>query len=167
VDTGRKLKGLQRAFVDHLYSTQRLSLLQNRELELVSEPGESAAAFRGRCQAAALKEAEQAVELTKAKFGPKFEALGAELPADPRTRKSGGFLDWITSLVSSKQPSGPPATRQEEKERRLTGDYLAKLAEIREKWKHVGEEATPVEVKPRKVDIHVTHFGLAWVPASR
>jgi hypothetical protein len=165
LDTGRKLNALEKAFANYLYSSQKLSLLQNRPLELVSEPGEDAASFQARCRAAAQKEAEQAVEVTRAKFQPRFEALGVELPDDPAlARSSSTIWDWITSLASSKQPSGPPSSRQEEKERKLTGDYLAKLAEIREKWKHIGDQATPIEVKPRKVDVHVTHFGLAWVP---
>jgi hypothetical protein len=51
--------------------------------------------------------------------------------------------------------------------RKLTTDYEAKRAEIMEKWKRVGEEAGPIQVKPRKVDVRVTHFGIAWVPFVR
>ena len=40
-------------------------------------------------------------------------------------------------------------------------------AEIEVKWKRVGEEATAIQVKPRKADVHVTHFGLAWAPFWR
>jgi hypothetical protein len=168
VDTGRKLKALEKAFIDYLYSTHKLSLLQNRTLELVSEPGESAEAFRQRCHAAAVEEARQAIDMTKVKFQPKFEALGLELPNDPAAPKgNGSFWDWLVSFAVPKPPTGPPATRQEEKERKLTGDYLAKIAEIHEKWKRIGEEATTIEVKPRKADVRVTHFGLAWVPQPR
>jgi hypothetical protein len=168
VDTGRKLKLLERSFADYLYSTQKLSLWQNRTLELVSEPGESAEAFRQRCHAAAAEEARQAIEMTKVKFGPKFEALGLELPDDPTKPKSSGSLwNWLFSSSPPKPPSGRPKTRQEEKERKLTGDYLAKIAEIHEKWKRAGEEVSPIEIKPRKLDVCVTHFGLAWVPGAR
>ena len=38
----------------------------------------------------------------------------------------------------------------------------SKVAEIEAKWKRVGGEATAIQVKPRKADVHVTHFGLAW-----
>ncbi len=164
VDTGRKLKTLERAFADYLYSTQKLSLLQNRTLELVSEPGESAEAFRQRCHAAAVEEARQAIEMTKAKFRPKFEALDSELPADPATPKSNGsFWDWLVSFATPK-PTAARSNGKEEKIRKITGDYYSKLAEIHEKWKRVGEEAAPIEVKPRKADVRVTHFGLAWLP---
>ena len=80
------------------------------------------------------------------------------------------FVIAALVLVSSlgvackSRPSGPPASKQEEKERKLEADYESKRNEIREKWKNVGEEATPVQVKPRKVDVRVTIFGLAWVP---
>ncbi len=167
VDTGRKLKALERAFADYLYSTQKLSLWQNRSLELISEPGESAEAFRQRCHTAAAEEARQAIDMTKVKFGPKFEALDSKLPDDPALPKSSGSLwDWLVSFSPLSQSSRPDP-RQESKVRKLTGDYLAKIAEIHEKWKRVGEEAMPIEIKPRKLDVRVTHFGLAWVPIGR
>ena len=42
-----------------------------------------------------------------------------------------------------------------------------RVAEITEKWRRVGEEATAIQVKPRKADVRVTHFGLAWAPHWR
>src|SRR5206468_2009784 len=43
LDTGKKLKALERGFVEYLYATRKLSLFENRPLELVSAPGESEA----------------------------------------------------------------------------------------------------------------------------
>jgi hypothetical protein len=169
LDTGRKLKSLERAFADYLYSTQKLALLENRALGLVSEPGETGDHFRDRCRAAAVQQAEQALALEKVKFTPKFEALDADLPdAAPEQEKSGGsWLGWIFTTAPAKPAPGPASSRQEEKVRKLTADYLAKKAEIAEKWKRIGDEATPIQVKPRKADVHVTHFGLGWVPCWR
>ncbi len=165
LDTGRKLKALEKAFADWLYSTQKLSLFENRALGLVSAPGEGLTAFRGRCRLAAVEQAEKALAMEKVKFAPKFEALGMALPEEP-VKKSVGFWSWLTASVTpvKQKPSGPAATRLEEKQRKLTADYQSKKNEICEKWKNVGEQATPVEVKPRKTDVHVTHFGLAWAP---
>jgi hypothetical protein len=165
LDTGRKLKTLEKAFAEWLYSTKKLGLFQNRTLGLVSAPGESLADFRGRCRLAAVEQAEKALAMEKVKFKPKFEALGMSLPED-LVKKTAGFWWWLTATVTpiAKKPTGPAPSRQEEKQRKLAGDYQSKKNEICEKWKNVGEEATPVEVKPRKTDIRVTLFGLAWAP---
>ncbi len=165
LDTGRKLKALEKAFADWLYSTQKLGLFRNRILGLVSDPGESLADFRGRCRLGAQARAEEALKMEKVKFAPKFEALGMDLPEEP-VKKSVGFWSWLTASVTpvARKPSGPAASRQEEKQRKLAGDYQSKKNEICEKWKNAGEEVTPVEVKPRKTDVRVTHFGLAWAP---
>ena len=79
LDTGRKVKALEKAFVEHLYTTRKLSLWENRTLGLLSTPGETEAAFRGRCRAAADVEKKQALEMEKVKFRPKFEALDIAL----------------------------------------------------------------------------------------
>ena len=47
LDTGRKLKTLEKAFLDHLAGTMKLALFENRTLKLVSDPGETQAAFSG------------------------------------------------------------------------------------------------------------------------
>jgi hypothetical protein len=148
LDTARKLKTLEKGFADFIYSVEKLPLFENRTLELVSAPGEKEERFRGRCKKAAEEHARQALEMERIKFTPKFEALGVKVPDLSRPRK----------------PAGPSQDKQEEKVRKLEADYRSRCDEVREKWKRVGEEATPIQVKPRKVDIHVTHFGLAWVP---
>ena len=163
LDTSRKLRSLEKAFVDHLYSTRKLSMFENRALKLVSEPGEAVEVFQQRCRLAAAQEAKQALEMEKVKFKPKFEALDATVPNFGGAKDKPGLLDWVGSLVSSKS-TDPKEARQEEKLRKLTGDYQAKCAEIAEKWKRVGEEATAIQLKPRKADVRLTHFGLAWVP---
>lgn len=174
MDTGRKLKALEKAFADHLYSNEKLPLWQNRSLELVSEPGEAREAFQERCRAAARQEADAALQLERAKFAPKFEALDAALPEEEPPHKDGGsWLDWINPFKATEtdQPATKAEVRQqarrEEKVRKLTADYQAKKAEIAVKWKRIGEECDGVQVKPRKADVRVTHFGLAWVPGKK
>jgi hypothetical protein len=165
LDTGRKLKSLEKAFTDWLYGARKLPLFENRTLGLVSNPGEKLEAFRDRCRAAAGQQAQHALEMEKVKFGPKFEALGMTLPEEP-VQKTAGFWSGLVASVKpvSKAPSGPPASRQEEKQRKLAADYQSKKNEIFERWKRAGEEYTTIEVKPRKADVRVTHFGLAWTP---
>jgi hypothetical protein len=156
LDTGKKLKALERAFIEFLYAAQKLALFENRTLGLVGEPGEGEQDFRKRCEAAAEQEKQKALEMERVKFAPKFEALeataGDEAPAKGRgrtARKSGSV------------------SRQEEKRRKLQADYQSKQDEITEKWRRIGEEATPIQLKPRKADVRVTHFGIGWAPYWR
>jgi hypothetical protein len=157
LDTVRKLKALEKAFAEYLYGSQRLSLYENHTLELTSAAGETLAAFQERCRSAAKVEMQKALEMEKLKFAPKFEALDMNIEEESKSL-GGAVLGW---MFGSKSASSP---RQEEKQRRLRGDYQGKCAEIEEKWKRAGEEATPIQVKPRKSDVRVTRFGLAWVP---
>jgi hypothetical protein len=164
LDTGRKLKALEKAFADYVYSTQKLALYENRALGLVSEPGEAEASFRGRCRLAAQEKILKGFEMERAKFGPKFETLDAELPDEAGAKKGGSFWGGLLNFGGSPAKKAKGAGKQEEKLRKLQADYQAKRNEIEEKWKHAADEVAPVEVKPRKADVRVTHFGLAWVP---
>lgn len=166
LDTGRKLKTLEKAFAEHLYSTQKLSLFENRSLALMSHPGETLEAFRDRCRSAAAAGARQALDLEKAKFAPRFAALDLSLPPDESEVKKGGSLfGWLFGSAATKASPAAAGARGEAKQRKLEADYQSKRNEIREKWRRLGEEATPVQLKPRKSDVRVTHFGLAWVAA--
>jgi hypothetical protein len=166
VDTGRKLKSLEKGFVEYLYSTQKLSLMENRTLQLISAPGESEASFRKRCREAAEQQARAALDLERAKFQPKFDALGLDMPDD--VPKKGGFLSFFgIGGSSSKSRSSSSSQRGEEKQRKLEADYESKKAEIKKKWERSGDEFTPLQIKPRKADIRMTHFGLAWLPFWR
>jgi hypothetical protein len=104
--------------------------------------------------------------LERAKFAPRFAALDMALPADePEAKKGGSLFGWLFGSSAPKPAASSGGGREEAKQRKLEADYQSKRNEIREKWKRAGEEATPVQVKPRKSDVRVTHFGLAWVPA--
>ena len=46
----------------------------------------------------------------------------------------------------------------------LEADLQAKKDEITERYRRLGEDADELQIKPRKVDIRVTHFGIAWAP---
>ena len=78
MDTGRKLKALEKAFGEHLYATRKLSLWENRTLGLLSRPGETEADFRTRCRAAAEEQAKQAVEMEKGKISAEVRVAGRE-----------------------------------------------------------------------------------------
>lgn len=183
LNTVKKLKSLERTFVEFLYGNAKLALCKNRALDLTSEPGEDVLSFQQRCQAAARKQAEQAVMTEQVKYRAKFEALGASMPDDTpeavRTEKEeSSFIDWFNPfrIFSSSGEAEKPAPsakdkakadRRAESLRKLEGEWLAKRAAILEKWKQVGEDYDELQLKPRKTDIQVTHFGLAWTPFWR
>jgi hypothetical protein len=178
LDTGRKLKALENAFADYLHGAQKLALHENRTLGLVREPGEALGEFLRRCRAAAEQERDKALELERAKFRPKFQALGAELPAERAPRAARGaalsLLLWVLGWLnpfrwfsSRKQPGRRSGGKQDEKVRKLRTDYESKRAEIFTRWQQAAEEVTPLQLKPRKADVRVTHFGLAWAPFWR
>jgi Helicase HerA, central domain len=135
IDTGKKLKAIEKAFGEFLFGGQKLSLHENRDLELVSAPGESMELFRLRCRKAADEAKGRALELERIKFKPRLEA------AHQSTGKG-----------------------REDRIARLEADYQAKQDEIAELYRRLGEEADELQIKPRKMDIRVTHFGIAWAP---
>jgi hypothetical protein len=68
LDTGRKLKAMEKAFAEWLYNTKKVSLVENRTLGLVSAPGEARSAFQGRCRLAAVEQAKKALAMEKVKL---------------------------------------------------------------------------------------------------
>jgi hypothetical protein len=160
LNTARKMKSLEKSFADHLYSNARLPLFENAELGLVSEPGEDIVAFRGRCRQAAGKEAEKALAANQSRYEQKFNALGVPMPE--------GHYREEESLLASFNPlnwfrSGPsPAARDQIN--KLHSEWLIKQSEIIAQWKKVGEEYAENTLAPRRQDVQVTQFGLAWAP---
>jgi hypothetical protein len=65
-------------------------------------------------------------------------------------------LWWIGWTAREQQPAG--------KVGRLQAEWFARQAGIYEKWKQVGEEYQDVPLTPRRQDVQVTTFGLAWAP---
>jgi hypothetical protein len=169
LNTAKKLTGLKRGFTDFLYGNAKFALYVNGTLELVSAPGEDAPAFQERCREGARRAAERALDAEKRKYEPKFRVLHAEMP-DPAAEKQGD--SWWSNLslglfgmgwASPRPPTRLPAKEQAKLDA-LEDDWRKKWEEIRQKWQRAGEEYTELQLTPRKTDIQVTHFGLAWVP---
>jgi hypothetical protein len=154
------MKPLEKSFADHLYGNARLVLLENAELGLISEPGEDVVTFRERCRRAAAQEAEKALAANKAKYEKKFNALGVPLPQ--------GHYREEESLFASFNPltwfrSGPTPAEKDQINK-LHSEWLTKHAEILDQWKKTGDEYTENTLAPRRQDVQVTLFGLAWAP---
>jgi hypothetical protein len=169
--TAKNWRALERSFTDYLCANAQLALLENRKLGLVSEAGEDGQAFGLRCRAAARQEAEKALAAERIKFGPRFAALGAQLPEERPIvieDHSASWLDWLSfrSSPPSKPASVPLTKRQEGRLQTLEEAWRAKKAEIADKWKRLGEDFAELLLTPKKSGIRVTHFGLAWTPRS-
>jgi hypothetical protein len=166
--SARKLKTLEKALADFLYTDARLRLFENEKLGLVSRPGEDVLEFQRRCREAARQEAERAVAAEKLKYRPRFEALGAAMPEGPAAPSSGGLLKlvnplWWLGLAGKQEPPG----RGQDKVARLEGEWLAKQSALYERWQQVGEEHEDVPLRPRRDDVQITSLALAWVPFWR
>ncbi|HJT76649.1 MAG TPA: hypothetical protein VJ739_05560, partial [Gemmataceae bacterium] len=167
LSTGKKVNTLKRAFADFLHGNAKLALLVNDRLGLVSQAGEDVLAFQERCRAAAAKEAAQALEAAKQKFAPKFQALGAEVPEEGNGKGAGSWSEFAWSLFARTVTPAPAARRTEKQQaklRDLEAEWRERRAEVAATWRAAGDEYAEVQLTPRKADVQVTHFGLAWVP---
>jgi hypothetical protein len=155
----RKLKSLEKTLAEHLYSNARLVLLENAKLGLTSEPGEDIVAFRERCRLAVRQEAEKILAAEKLKFEPKFLALGVPIP-DGHVRGEESLLDTFNPLNWFR---AAPKKTDESKIDQLHSEWLIKQADIVAQWKKVGDEYAENTLAPRRQDVQVTQFGLAWL----
>jgi hypothetical protein len=168
LNAAKKWKSLEKAFGDFLRDNAKVALLENRKLGLVSEPSEDAQAFSLRCRAAARREAEKALATEKVKFGPRYAALGVQLPEERPVaeEQSAGWLGWLSFFAREPvQPASQPLNaKQQARLNDLENAWHAKKAEIADKWKRLGEDIAELPLTPRKSDVRVTEFGLAWLP---
>jgi hypothetical protein len=170
VNTARKLKALEKALAGYLYGNARLRLFENRKLGLVSQPQEDLLAFGQRCREAALREAGKAYEAERLKYLPKFNALNLPMPSLSTEQRSGadtgGVLSWVLAPLKLGASAvravagAQPTKRQVE----LEAEWKGRVAALYEKWRQIGEDHGELLLTPRKVDVQVTTFGLAWAP---
>jgi hypothetical protein len=176
VNAGKKLKALEKSFADFLHGHAKLTLLHNRPLALGGEPGEDIVAFRLRCQTVARQQAEQALAGERPKYRAKFAALQAQLPEErPQPAEADqSVFGWFNPFRLFQTPEPPPKqaaskeqTRQRTALHKLEAEWQARQAAIYEKWQRAAVDYNEVLLKPRRTDIRVTHFGLAWAPYWR
>jgi hypothetical protein len=133
----RKLKGLERSLLKHVYESAELALYQNRSLGLVSEPDEEPEAFARRCKEVARRRAEPEVEKLRAEHQPALDEL------------------------SAKHGSGSPKVDE------ARARWHAALERVRRDWDKKAQDVKDLLLRPRKADIRVTHFGIGWAPLRR
>ncbi|MFM7149018.1 MAG: helicase HerA domain-containing protein, partial [Gemmataceae bacterium] len=138
IDTARKVKSQEKDFLEFLYRNLKLNLWKSPGMDLISNPDETREEFLIRCKDEAKKRAEAERNRERIKFEPRMDAV--------RKSSSRGKEDRLA---------------------RLEGDLKARENAIDEKARRWGEEVVELQIKPRKVDIRVSHFGLAWAPFWR
>ena len=81
------------------------------------------------------------------------------------------WRDWLFGWMPFFAPSPPKAApltphqlKAAEAKRKLQDEWRQKVAAVAEKWKKFAEESAELQLKARKTDIRITHFGLAWAP---
>ena len=57
-----------------------------------------------------------------------------------------------------------PTRTEESTINQLHSEWLVKQADIVAQWTKVGEEYTENALAPRRQDVQITQFGLAWLP---
>src|SRR5262249_26461106 len=120
-----------------------------------SDPRDDLPAFTRRCQEAAHREGGKAYEAERLKYLPKFNALNLPMPSlSEQQTAGGGILSWLLGSAPAKTP----------KQVALEAEWKGRVAALFEKWRQIGEEHTELLLTPRKVDVQVTAFGLAWAP---
>ncbi len=169
INSARKLKALEKAYADYLYGNARLRLYENKKLGLVSEPQEDLLAFTQRCRESAVREAGRAYEAERLKFLPKFNALNlpmTALSAEQRTGSDGGVLSWMLAplKLGASAVKAVTGTQPTKKQAQLEAEWKGRIAALYEKWRQIGEDHTELLLTPRKVDVQVRLFGLAWAP---
>jgi hypothetical protein len=58
----------------------------------------------------------------------------------------------------------PKNPRPSKKQIDLEAEYKGKVGTLYEKWRQIGKDHGEVLLTPRKVDVQVTLFALAWTP---
>ena len=168
INSAKKLKALEKTFAEFVYGTARLRLFENKKLGLVSAPQEDVQTFQHRCRDAAFAEAAKGHDAERVKYLPRFNALGVPLPAFSPVKteeKRGSILEWM--LLSPFKLGAPVVntlTPPSKKQIDLEAEYKGKVGALYEKWRQIGEDHGEVLLTPRKVDVQVTTFALAWGP---
>lgn len=195
LNDGKKLRALERSFVEFLYANAVQVIHHNRHFGLCSEADEDFEAFLERCRAAARTAMEAEVADLERKFRKRLEALDVSLRAakteleqsqamlqrrkNEELLKSGSsilrtLLGWGRSTPKLPQSdyagerrvqraSSEVEKRRLERER-FVAEYHQSIAAIRDKWQQKAEDVRELRISPRKSDIRILAFGLAWTP---
>jgi DNA helicase HerA-like ATPase len=172
----KKIKVLQKTFGDFLYTSARMALLESdAKLGLRSSPGEDLPSFQARCRTAARQQAEAALKKAEADYLAERQPLAEKLPAAPAPPPPSIFdlpvLNWFkqspSKIVLGPEADNRTVARARERLEKLDADWQEQQRKLLREWDEAGNRYAELMLTPRKADIRVAHFGLAWVPYWR
>lgn len=82
--SARKLSPITKKYIDHIYRSAELPLLENEELKMMSQPNESAQEFAARCEDAADELEDAEVEKIQARYDKQIDRLQDKLRKEER-----------------------------------------------------------------------------------
>jgi len=194
VNDSKKLKTQEKSLVEFLYSQAAVTVFQNKAVELCSETDEDYDSFKKRCTEEAKRKSEVELSELQAKYRVKLAPLESSLrdshselqktraefrAPDQVINQGGSLLDFLWSWskparqpvqVNTAEVGRRMKKQQTEIERRESAlekakaDWEAAVNRLQVKWQQKAEEIKEVRLSPRKSDIRITHFGLAWAP---
>jgi len=164
----KKVKALEKAFGDSLTGF-KVMVPTNATLKMSCDSSETPDAFRARCQSVAWRDFEKKLAAEKQPYETEFKRYGVSMPADEPVDANAPWPErWRQFLRSSPvQRTSPAATlsaKQKTELENLESEWHGVRAGIAENSKHAAEQITEMALTPKKSDIKVLHFGLAWAP---
>jgi D-glycero-alpha-D-manno-heptose-7-phosphate kinase len=170
---------------DQVAERERLDLLHNPALGLLSAPGESREDFIDRCMEAALEQSGEALHRHESTFRLRMEQVreryehDRKLALQEREREGGEHeeqpapVNWgqiVHDILSGREPTMPDASTP------LEVDYLGKVRQHRRQWERdratLDEETRDrarqierVEVQPEASNIQIERHFIVWARA--
>ncbi|VTR98598.1 ATP-binding protein [Tuwongella immobilis] len=177
--SARKFASYRKELNDTLYREAKLALLENEELDLRSEPGEDVAQFIDRCRVAARQRAEREIATAAPAIERKLAPLRAKLPTPPPpappepTNLVGKLFGWMFPggrpspskiVVSEHTPAEKAALKAKADYDQILAEWEQRKAFLLLEAERIAQQYAEILLKPRKTDIAITQFGLAWTP---
>ncbi|MCU0522914.1 MAG: ATP-binding protein [Anaerolineae bacterium] len=177
INDSKKLTALRGALEDHLYRSLSFKLLYSPATKLYTKPGESERDFRARVSQVARELRDDEVDTLEDRFKSRLNTLEdrlrtAQVALDKREttarqRKQDAAIstaETVFSLFSGRRRSISSAARKVTQATTTKADIRAaeeKVADV-----EADIEALKADMNtPRRTDVEVTLFALAWVPS--
>src|SRR5262249_41759329 len=147
----------------------KFSFPSSKELNLSIGEEESEEAFRRRCQELAWQDFGKALEAETQTYASGFSVFKVAVPSAPAVGPSSPWAERLAAFVTgiaavrAQGSDALPADKQRllaDQER----DWQRELTTLAERFRRRGEQFQALSLSPKKSDVQVTRFGLAWVP---
>ncbi len=168
LNTAKKLKALEKGFADFLAGL-KVAVPANAALKMSCDSAESPDAFRARCQSIAWREFEKKLTAEKQTYEEEFKRYGVSVPADDPVDANAPWSErWQQFLrgspVRRTTPSATLSAKQKAELENLENEWHGARANLAESCIRAAEQISEMTLTPKKADIKVVRFGLAWTP---